>query len=946
MTKQLIRGLFYLLLSFSCYAQVPTVVTAEGSLILKSKGTVSGTVDRAQFRRYKFARNGNFYLSAYINTISDKSALVGLSFRNEDNSNKVDGSLANATVGIQRDSLKVLLRKSDKSPIQLVASTANISLPVWLKIEKVGNNLVYYYSKQAYNVTSVNWTKLNTISDAFTNFKSVTQNILSPAGASIATAEIKKIGFGSVAEQAKPACDCGYSVLGVTQVANTTKVTVEFQSCSVYGMDWKLKNGSTIIKQGTITVSNSTPQIDLGNEVVSGSYTLETSATNCTGSASKSVTYSRPSLTNCQCGLTLLTVTKTDNTQGKFTFHGCDIYSMTYRIKQGNTTISENTVVPTSATINFGIPSGTPTGSYTIEAVANNCAGYSTIPFNFVNTSQSNNTSTSPVIAGDYPNVFSTVAKETGLDVSSPQKFSNIEIPTVLDTYLGIQSPTYFVAQSSAPWQLPSDYQSKGVYTPIKQWGYQSCLDTWPNTQWEAPCSSGTFETFISRLPHSKRGFMTHPVPYGNTEQNYNYYGTASTIDLYNHGRNVIGNFGLGDAVNGRSKVFASEIDWEMGWEDGSTPEKAAKVRANIKGMSDAILGYNLNLYAVCLFSYGQLNWARYPTKNDGTYDYPNNTGNPYLLSNNGQVIQLNQVWAASGDAGNAQNWNLVNTKNAIEVEEENWKQEDGLDDGIELRDVNNILKRKVSHFGVNYDASGTSGYNVTHVIAKTVHLVETGSYFAELQGRKYGAMCKVVCDAGAQGEFLGYRWNDHQFYNPSPEGSSRAYIPRHLTLMNQMMVFFNGAWNSYMWDAPATNCDLDGYNGFWGALNYIFTKKSIGTAEVSLASLRPNMKFNRWNTEVSYDNGQTWQKHKGIELKDSKDRLPIRVVYTPDGFVGVFACRPYGVEPQSCMWRVNINGTYYTGTINSTDWKSCYPEQPGRKDFYLSLTKVNTSTN
>jgi hypothetical protein len=112
------------------------------------------------------------------------------------------------------------------------------------------------------------------------------------------------------------------------------------------------------------------------------------------------------------------------------------------------------------------------------------------------------------------------------------------------------------------------------------------------------------------------------------------------------------------------------------------------------------------------------------------------------------------------------------------------------LDDGLELRDGNNILKRKVSHFGTNYDASGTAGYNVTHVLAKTIHLVETGSYFAELQGRKYGAMCKVVCDAGAQGEFLGYRWNDHQYYNPSPEGSSRAYIPRHLTLMNQMMVF------------------------------------------------------------------------------------------------------------------------------------------------------------
>jgi hypothetical protein len=105
-------------------------------------------------------------------------------------------------------------------------------------------------------------------------------------------------------------------------------------------------------------------------------------------------------------------------------------------------------------------------------------------------------------------------------------------------------------------------------------------------------------------------------------------------------------------------------------------------------------------------------------------------------------------------------------------------------------------------------------------------------------------------------------------------------------------------------------------------------------------------MKFNRWNTEVSYDGGQTWQKHKGIELKDSKDRLPIRVVYTQDGYIGVFACRPYNVEPQSCMWRVNINGTYYSGTISASDWKSCYPEQPNRKDFYLSLTKVNTSAN
>jgi hypothetical protein len=310
MTKHLLRSLLFLLLSFASFAQNPAVITADGSIILKSKGSISGTVDRAQFRRYKFSRNGSFYLSAYINSVTDKSSLVGLSFRNDDNTNKLDGSQANATVGIQRDSLKVLLRKSDKSAIQLVASTANISLPVWLKIEKNGNNLVYYYSKQAYNITSVNWTKLNTITDAFANFKAVTQNILSPAGPTLATAEIKKVGFGAVTEQAKPACDCGYSVLGVTQVANTTKVTVEFASCSVYGLDWKLRNGSTIVKQGTIVVTNSTPQIDLGTDVTSATYTLETSATTCSGTASKSFTYSKPSLANCQCGITLCQVHK------------------------------------------------------------------------------------------------------------------------------------------------------------------------------------------------------------------------------------------------------------------------------------------------------------------------------------------------------------------------------------------------------------------------------------------------------------------------------------------------------------------------------------------------------------------------------------------------------------------------------------------------------------
>jgi hypothetical protein len=77
--------------------------------------------------------------------------------------------------------------------------------------------------------------------------------------------------------------------------------------------------------------------------------------------------------------------------------------------------------------------------------------------------------------------------------------------------------------------------------------------------------------------------------------------------------------------------------------------------------------------------------------------------------------------------------------------------------------------------------------------------------------------------------------------------------------------------------------------------------------------------------------------KHKGIDFKESPNILPLRIGYTNEGRVAVFACRPYGVEP-NCQWRVKINNRWITGQITEKDWKSCYPAQKERKDFYLKI--------
>ncbi len=617
-------------------------------------------------------------------------------------------------------------------------------------------------------------------------------------------------------------------------------------------------------------------------------------------------------------------------------FNSCNAYSLKYDVlNSGGTVLKTGTIVPTSGYISADV-TGLSTGTYSMRLTAQSCVGTDILSFSYTapTTTPTPPDNTIPAAGTSYTNVFASIPRTTQNDTFDVTVFPNIEIPTETDTYLGIQRPTFFVS-AELPWEYYSmvDYQKKGIYTFARQpSNFVSCVDKWPNTAWEPTCPGQSYETFVSAQPHSKRGYMGFPWPAGNTEQTINYYATQPLSNIYNGSRGSTANFGLGDAVNGRAKVFCGAIDVELGYEDGGTTHKANVLRALSKGYADAILGYAQMVYVAPFFTFGYDSKGRYPNP-DGSYTLPVHT-------QYGVTQPINGLFSTTGPSGSHDSWNITNTRNVIGVEEITSFEEDTYEEDFEMKNTEGVTTHIAKHFGIDYDQTGATGWNVTHTVAKTIHFAETNAALGEYIGLQFGLMDKVVCDRGSGP--AGWRWTDHTGFRPGAQGEVRGFHPRNLMLMKGMMLFMNGIWNWHLWDAPYTDVNFDGYNGVFGALNYIFRKINISGQEVSLASLRPNLKFQKWKTEVSYDGGTTWQTHTGIDIRENPNRLPVRIAYTNSGYIAVFACRPFRVEPTSCKWRVTIGGNTYTGDITASDWQSCYPvEDSTRKDFYLTLIKA-----
>lgn len=521
-------------------------------------------------------------------------------------------------------------------------------------------------------------------------------------------------------------------------------------------------------------------------------------------------------------------------------------------------------------------------------------------------------------------NVFNNVAKETSPNTFSPEKFANITIPLVNDPYLSKSLPTFYVVWENYNYW----WVNKGV-TDLATRGFYSWrpISMNPCTEyWIGECG-GDSETFISSFPYNRRfGHTSLSVILSN---DFIANSPRETVYNYAKGNLNLGFFGRGDKIGNKTNAAVFSVDVETGLEVGGNTNDSAGLASLFAGMGDGLSGYVFAIYAISLFTYGHALPGRYPNP-DGSFntiipnvEYPDIN---YAIS---------KVWTDPFIL-NGETKYLKDYKNVIEVEEQSHYQEDSFEQGEILYNSAGTPLRTINHFGTVHDDNGISGYNVAHVISRSISLIETGVAFSKSQNRDYIPMFKNICDRGNDL----YIWTDHTKRIDVPYPS--YYIPRNIAFMGGMLLFLSGARGWHLFDYPRDGLNQDSYNGVLGALNYIFNNFTIAGNTISLASLKPSLNFNTWNTEQSYDGGTTWIKHKAIEWRNSTNYIPLRTAYTNTGYIIIFACRPYSVEPLSCKWRVNIGGTNYTGDITSNDWMSCYPvESPNRKDFYFKILKV-----
>ncbi|MDI9873376.1 hypothetical protein [Flectobacillus rivi] len=601
-------------------------------------------------------------------------------------------------------------------------------------------------------------------------------------------------------------------------------------------------------------------------------------------------------------------------------FGSCEAYQVKWEILKEGKVLLTGSVKPITSAV--GAYLGTlPEGNYIARLSGVNCSGKSEIPFQFRPINDKRSLSQQSLVVYDsYPNFFENVPVETQTDTYSPEKFPATPITLSPDSLMGGMPTPAFAVVFDKPIDVFQkkgiDHRTRGIYVSLVHPEYRPCQERYPNIQYEAPCKDATgkeisYEDFISTIEPTRRGFFGYP-PKGNSAEGEQYFLNESEQKLYEAGLNYHGAFGRGDAVGGKTQMMFQTMDTEMNISNGPDNKSKNKYMAFLKGMGDAITGYALIMYSNTFPGFGNFQQERYPI------DRSEYSG-----------IRQNPIWTEAGDVGLIKGWRVSDNKRIVETEEISFHAEDGYDQNLILKDKSGRVLRTLNHFGTQA--------NTGHNLAKVIHLVETGAYRAHLDQRKYCSQAKVIADRNPPfpNTSGGYLFNDYIGYDPQGFG---AFLPRHLAFMQGMMIFFSGAdyWN--IWDRPKDGLNQDAYNGTIGALTYLGAKIKVANSNISLLDLKPTLNFTLWDTEVSYNNGQTWQKHKGIDFKDSPNILPLRIGYTNEGRVAIFACRPYGVEPINCQWRVKINNRWITGRITEKDWKSCYPAQKERKDFYLKI--------
>jgi uncharacterized protein (DUF2141 family) len=165
-------------------------------------------------------------------------------------------------------------------------------------------------------------------------------------------------------------CPGGPSITSVKNVS-ATGLTVDFNGSGVSTLTWRIKAGGAVVasgKTGTLTSNSATISF---NSLATGSYALEIEGGDCTSSVSTSnFNIATP---NCASGPTISTIKNVSATGLTVDFNGSGVSTLTWRVKQGSTTLASGktgNLSSNSASFTFASLAA---GTYTLEIEGGDC---------------------------------------------------------------------------------------------------------------------------------------------------------------------------------------------------------------------------------------------------------------------------------------------------------------------------------------------------------------------------------------------------------------------------------------------------------------------------------------------------------------------------------------------------------------------------------------------
>ncbi|MCE7068420.1 T9SS type A sorting domain-containing protein [Dyadobacter sp. CY326] len=165
-------------------------------------------------------------------------------------------------------------------------------------------------------------------------------------------------------------CPGGPTLLAITNVTDSG-LRFQFDGNGVPNITWRIKSGGTVVRSGKTGALTSALVNITYQAIGAGSYTLEIEGGDCVSTVStRTFTTSLP---NCASGPTVSSVTNVSPTGLTVAFNGSGVSTLTWRIKQGGTTVANGTtgnLSANSASITFGTLA---VGAYTLEIEGGDC---------------------------------------------------------------------------------------------------------------------------------------------------------------------------------------------------------------------------------------------------------------------------------------------------------------------------------------------------------------------------------------------------------------------------------------------------------------------------------------------------------------------------------------------------------------------------------------------